>query len=202
MSTQRTSGNFVQGDPGPTVIFEVGANIGAGRTVGAVRGRTIPERPALNEEWTILGWTLRTKIGCFAQNLAAGAGQPTFAKFGDLWAGLIIGPAVPDAGRGTAGTLPIAAGGAALPQDLSTFQKVFDGSTDALPQVTDFAGGFIGRPIGVTYVLPAPIVVRTSDPGELQFLLVFTPTVSLGRVQFGVKEASFTIIYDEARVRT
>lgn len=198
MSLQRVSGTFdhVQGtgtnagrDLGYVILDRIGG--GPGWTAGATAVEQIAIQPHLTEKWRVLGWT----IGVIGQSIVSGsAANPGYGRFGTLWAGLLIDT-----------LLPAGAGGQ-LPQDLSTFAKLWDGSSDAafpqaglgqnFPNPERFLLVSTRAPLGLTFMLPEPLAVQ---PGQqFQMALVLTPSL-IAAAGIGIADGIFSVIYDDGK---
>lgn len=199
-------------------VLSNGANPGQ-RTKGATRIVEITNKPTLLEKWSIIGWTVRLRIGLIIGQL------PVYGTIGDLWAGMIINnPQNSDGGTLVTNQPPLWIGRTealssnlfttisppSLPSDLSTFSKVWEGRTD--PIVPLPGTGTVDTTasdctlIGITYPFSLPIDVRNAD--RLQFGLILTPSLIGGaadihavtnQVEFIVKTASFSVLYDDGR---
>ncbi|HEX6461118.1 MAG TPA: hypothetical protein VF032_19535 [Thermoleophilaceae bacterium] len=202
--SQLAAGSFDQNDFRQCVIWDIGSG-NADWSSGAIRTEQIQIQPTLVEHWSIIGWSIRLDIG-FLQ-----AFGPVWGRLGNLWAGLLVDSALHNAGGAIAGGVgnnsPTQQPGAvALPQDLSTFSKIWDGSTDAISQVgkagnlfpgIGISGRTLGAPVGTTFMLPSPVDI---SPGTLlQMVLILTPSLSAGGLMILIQNAGFTVLYDTGK---
>jgi hypothetical protein len=200
MALQAIGGSFPRVDGvGTYVILDAtdltlaGVVHDVGRTVGDVRTSQPLAQPTLTQRWTLLGWSIRLQIGYRNGPPAPPSMQNYWGTLGDLWAGVAINGSLKDAG-GVISTGPTVRrkGEASLPQDLSTFAKVWtkddpilraDGSADP------------SQPVGLTYMLPAPLPIRPGD--TMQMALIWTSSVLGGFVVLKVPSCDYTILYDD-----
>jgi len=157
-----------------------------GWTKGATLIDALPLSPPLTQTWHVLAWSF-TFNGAFQRPNAS----PSYGKLGAPWAGLLTQAVTPTQ---TASNKPWVNPMQPLPIDLSTFQKVWDGSADAMfpsdPQVA--AGSTVTD--GASLNLPSPIIV---DPGRpLGFGVWLTPSLAANTL-LEIAAASVSIIYDD-----
>lgn len=182
MSLQRIAGSFphVQG-VNWVAISQV--PIGPGWSNGVTLTQQLPIQPTLTEEWKILGWSMTIAAGLMIEN----PGGPSYGRFGTMWGGLLIDTLLSPG--------PIAV----LPPDLSTFAKLWDGSTDPpFPQVSSVGDPPAPStwPVGLNYMLPAPFTVK---PGQ-QFQMAFILGASLlSRAGILVFDVDYTLLYDDGQ---
>lgn len=153
---------------------------GSGGTVAyyATNASYIPNPP---HGITVYGWTIQYN-GAECTNAQAEP-TPVFARWGDVWGGLIIDPAIP-----SGGSMP------QLPPDLSTFAKLWTPDSPPWPMASWTANTpLTDSPGGLTYMLPAPVELM----GGQQLAMVLTLLRSLGKgVRRIVWRASWTILYE------
>lgn len=191
-----TPGAFTQtlvGGTGPSkTVLQVGSPNFPNKTSswdkGATRVSTVNSQPTLSQPWTIYGWSVRIRavIGVFQ--------RPYFARFGNLWFGLAINANLIDTGGIDPASSNALSGGATLPPDLSTFDKVWDGDSLKVVDIAQQLDDTDFDLLGVTYLFPAPITI---GPGsQMQMALVLNPSVIANNVAFVVRSCEYSLIYD------
>lgn len=194
MSGQVLAGEFERNDPAyltPGVAALVdGDGFGVTNyTTGTTRLDQLPFSPNLTERWTIIGYSVRIRMGL----LQNGAG-PMWGRIGNLWAGLISDSPLASAQSPN------------FPIDLSTFVQVFNGGQDTLRLVADpstFATPALINDaqyslIAQTFMLPQPIQVRSGS--QLQMALIMTPsmlTSLAGLTRILVRSCSYSVLYND-----
>lgn len=192
------------------------AGVASAYTNGLVRVQPIDLRPSLMETWSLLGWSLRARVGYVQQGAPVGG---PWARWGDVWAGLTVdrpmdniggGVFFNNVGLGIVQSPKIATEGRAqLPEDLSTFAKLWR-PDDPLPLFqNDFAlngwpAGGTARmaPVALLNMLPIPLALNTGL--TLQMVLIVTPSIhamvvspGVGELlHFALAEVAFTVFYD------
>lgn len=176
---------------GVSVIAFDGANdttiAGASsRTNGLTMAVPIQGGPSFAAGWSILAFSLQVKIGLNTVNTPAGQG---WGRLGALWAGLLTGSnvAAPDD--------DLAWKPASFPVDLSTFIKIWDGSTDGISSVVTNGPEADWTLIAGTFQLPFPLKVSPGTP--LGFCLILTPSIVDNRRFIWVKSCQYSIIYQQ-----
>lgn len=170
----------------PTGLF-----IDAGRTSGITRVSPLQLQPNLGRA-RLIGWSLNLSVGIRKQVNVGGGTPYAYAKFGTLLAGITRNAGLSDSLA------------AILPNDFTTFTEVWNPNEDCGPVLNTTSNNPLDyKPVGILYMLPAPILVQTEE--QLQFVLIMTPSaigVNSGRVPscgVQVRFASYTLIYETAR---
>lgn len=135
------------------------------KTLGIFAGTTVGAGPTASGHWDITGFSVSVKLGIL--QVVGVAGQQYWARPGNLWAGVLIDQSAPT----SVGNYPPAS----FPADLSTFTKIWDGSTDyaGMPNGILDESGYTNIPN--LYILPFP---KTVQPGtQLSFALIMTPSI-------------------------
>lgn len=185
--SQRTSGQWPQQLSGPTVLWQPVPQ--AGRTNGLVRVTDAIQLPRVWDRLAIIGWSVSLSAALWFQ------GQQAWGRMGDLYAGLNVGTPMANVNDSTTSGQN---SGVLLPQDMSTFMKVFSGPDDSIASTTALDNGFKGQPIGLTNILPAPIVISKDETVQMVLILTAAAGGWIGGATgwaFTVKQASYTIIY-------
>jgi hypothetical protein len=158
-----------------------------GWTLGASLIDTLPLSPPLTQTWMVLGWAFSFNGARF---VPAPGLHPSYGKLGSLWAGLLT-ETVPQTQYPSAPTVPYVVPMLPLPADLSTFEKVWDGTVDPV-----FPDRLASQAVsgGASLNLPSPIAV---DPGApLSFGLWLTPSL-VSDVLLWIRDATISILYDD-----
>lgn len=165
------------------------------RTPGFYAFQRLPDSPTSADAWDILAFTVSLRLGVVV-DLAGGlpAGYQYWARFGDLWAGVVLDGTIL---AGAAGQTPIWPPGQ-FPSDLSTFDRIWDGSQDDIrvvnsSTITDFT--LIAR----TFQLPFPPRIRSGS--QLGFALILTPSILDPAIAIFVRSCQFSIAYTEITPR-
>lgn len=185
MSTDVLAGSFPK-QPGANFVSIDG---GAGAGQGAfTQGRTITTQatvqPSLTEKWTAVGWSMRAKM-CIVPPLV---GDPTWARFGNLWGGLEVD--APPQPPGFPAQI-----GPKFPADLSPFAILWNGPNDPLPLLSSANSpeSQFGI-VALTFMLPVPILIRSG--ANLQMALVLTSSLVAGNVSVVIRDCEWSLIYD------
>lgn len=154
-------------------------------TAGATAILPVPSQPGLTTPWSITGWSLSYQ-GQLAQ--PAGPGVPSFGRLGELWCGLLFNTGGSTQGR----PVPWVTPARPLPQDLSTFAKVWDGSSD--PPFPWQAANAPPKSNGFSSQLPLP---QKMQSGEQIAIGLWLQPALVQNVQALILNASYTIVYDD-----
>lgn len=198
--SQIQTGSFPRQDLKPTnvVLYDGPVSNIAQFTAGGVRVANLNIQPTLVQKWAVIGWSIRMRIGLqlATPGTVTGQGLATYGRLGDVWVGLVADASASNAGGVDVTPGIVKPGSASFPFDLSTFEKVFDGSSDPIRQPANLTIADQYQLIGVTYGLPSPIEVVSGT--QLQMALVQTPTLA-GPGMFGliVYSCDFSVIYND-----
>lgn len=160
------------------------------RTPGFYASVPLAAQPTNIDSWEILAFTIQLRLGLFPIDLlGAPAGYQVWARFGSLLAGIALDGSIPGS-SGASPTWPPAQ----FPNDLSTFDTVWDGSLDDIRFVSGSAATDAIL-IAKTVQLPFPPKVRAGS--QLSFALIMTPSFLDAGVIFMVRQCKFSIVYNE-----
>jgi hypothetical protein len=157
----------------------------SGWTSGATLIDPVPISPPLMQTWTLLAWGF-TCVGAIS-GISAGYG-----KLGSLWAGLLTEGEAPTVSP-TNPALPFVSPMLAMPPDITTFEKVWDGANDPVFPA-DAIPVQAGGTRAVSQNLPQPIPITSGRP--LAFGLWLTPSLSNSAVPV-IYNAAFSLVYDD-----
>jgi hypothetical protein len=201
VSGQIQSGVFARmqasGSPASLYVFlEDQIDPATSYTPGVVRVSTLTAQPNLAERWTLLGWSIRARVGVA---LPTPAFNPhPYGRIGRLWAGLLV-----DATMSNQGGLLLNVqqpGGASLPLDLSTFTVIWDPSETPMP-IFDPAGAVPAEDqfgiIGQTYMLPAPIEAHSGS--QMQMALILDHCLLAQSIGVILLSCEYSLIYDDGK---
>jgi hypothetical protein len=152
-------------------------------TQGATALQALSFQPDLVSRWSITSWSV-SYLGALRYP------SPTLYRFGRLgsfWAGIITGPVGPTP-FSPSWRNPMTP----FPADLSTFAKIWDGTTD--PPFPSFASAGPPRYAGYTNSLPQPIAILPGD--QILFGLWLTPGL-VQNTQTIIRQFTWTIAYDD-----
>lgn len=179
------------------VMFDLPSWIGGGGMLasyspGASRGIQLRINPSVMQRFTLIGFSTQVRMAVAAASgpvVAANGGA--WARFGDLWAGLYVNAPLPNTNDVFNPQV-----GAAFPPDLSTFAKIWDGSSDPV-QIYDAT---TPRPldpysqlIASNTMLPAPVQIAPSS--NVGFGLVLTPSLMTDNVKPTIVSCSYSVLY-------
>jgi hypothetical protein len=169
----RTSaGNF---DVDPTFKLVLSDQVfppvgGSAYSNGSSRSARLSIQPSVMQRFTLLGFNINMRICALLGTLAQ---VQRWARWGDIWAGVFTTQPLPPASYSVQNLIA----GAAFPPDLSTFAKVFDGSSDPVRMLDgNTRQTEQGTLIAGNYMFPAPYPVQPSTP--LGFGLIMTPSLA------------------------
>lgn len=180
---------------GTSIILDLmGLNFeSAARTSGVTRVGPLQIQPNLGRA-RLIGWALTLRVAIRKGTAAniGGRSPMAYMKFGTLLAGITLNAGLNDL---TAATLP---------SDFTTFTEVWDPNQDCGPTLSSTSDNPLDyKPIGVIYMLPAPILIQTEE--QLQFVLIMTPsaggqaTANVTGVGPQVRFAQYTLIYETVK---
>jgi hypothetical protein len=190
MSIQAITGSFTRLQITGAVILDQQQGASADWTKGAIRTMPVAIQPTLMERWRIVGFSVRAQLG-----IVRALANPFYGRWTDLWSGLLVDTTMSEF-SGIQGDR----GAVTLPQDLSTFAKLWSGQTDAPPPIitSPFAITAGQGWFGLTYMLPAPIDVRLG--AQISFALILMPMLLGFGMGFKVGSCDFSVLYDNAAV--
>jgi hypothetical protein len=173
------------GGPGIAIADSLVSAASSQWTAGATAILPVPFQPGLTTPWSITGWSLSYQ-GQLLQ--PAGAAVPSLGRLGELWCGLLFNTGGSTQGR----TPPWVTPARPLPQDLSTFAKVWDGSTD--PPFPWQSATAPPKYNGFSSELPIP---QKMQSGEQVAIGLWLQPALVQNVQTLILNASYTIVYDD-----
>lgn len=157
------------------------------RTDGFFAADPLVTSPTQVETWEITGFSVQVRLAAGISTLAT---VTYWARFGDIWAGVLKDFPLP----GHTPILPIWPP-ARFPPDLSTFIKIWDGAEDriAVTNANSSAPENYSQ-ISVSTVLPFPITVQPGS--QLAFAVVMTPSILDAEISVFVSDITYAINYN------
>jgi hypothetical protein len=187
MSVQAVTGTFTK-LLFSSVILDQQQSASADWTKGAIRTAQVPIQPTLMQKWRIMGFSARAQLG-----VVRALANPFYGHWTDLWAGLLVDKTMSDF-QGIQGDR----GSVTLPQDLSTFAKLWSDRDNPPPPIIttpyDIAAG--QGWFGLTYMLPNPLEVRAG--AQVSMALILMPMLLGFGMGFKVGSCDFSVLYDDA----
>lgn len=165
------------------------------RTPGIFAATQLPASPTMSHPWDILGFTVQVEMAIFGP--ISGTHHQSWARLGDLWAGVVTDQAV--LGPGKQPVVPLLIWPPAkFPSDLTPFLKLWSGADDDAIFVNDVTGGTpqSRTRLAQSFIFPFPIVVQPGSP--LAFALVLTPSTLDSSVRIQIYSCNFTLLYEDA----
>lgn len=202
--TDQLPGAFPKLGPGPAFgnvpyVMDVdNPTAGTIRDPGAIRVAPLTIQPNLTQRWVAIGWNVRARVA-----IATSPTFQTYAKFGQLWTGLMVDSTLGNSG-GIAGLFPLS-GGATFPGDFSNFDVLWGGNDDPLPvfdrnvlaPIASFPAVTAWGLLAKTFMFPSPIDIRSGS--NMQMALVLTPSILGQFVTVKVLSCDFTVLYNDMR---
>jgi hypothetical protein len=160
-----------------------------GWTTGATLIDSLPISPPLAQQWTLLAWGV-TFTGAWARPFAT---RVPYGKLGALWAGVLTDPRTPTL---ASAAQPWQTPMLTLPLELTSVQKVWDGTQDPMFPLFAPQGGQFNPPAAMASAenLPQPIPIDAGRP--LAFGMWLTPSL-VANTLLQIWNASFSIVYDD-----
>jgi hypothetical protein len=188
MSIQAVTGAFTNTQITGAVILDQQQGASTDWTKGAIRTMPVAIQPTLVQKWRILGFSARAQLGIVRALL-----NPFYGRWTDLWVGLLVDKSISDF-SGIQGDR----GSVTLPQDLSTFAKLWDGQRDPPPPIitTPYAINPGQGWFGLTYMLPNPLDVRSG--AQISMALILMPMLLAFGMGFKVGSCDFSVLYEDA----
>lgn len=160
---------------------------------GFIAAQPLTASPTGTEAWEITGFSVRLRMVASIDSVAS---TKYWARWGDIWAGVLKDQTIPGPATATLPTWPPPQ----FPSDLSTLAKVWTGADDPIAACNVNTNKMANHTLITNQtVLPFPFTVNAGS--QLAFAVIMGRSILDALVALWISEITYTVNYNTIRRR-